>query len=89
MLTAEQCKKKLFNIGIKLGVSPNLISTRLLSLDDKNDMLSGLISDEALECHVLAWKESEMPDYANGHTSPYRPLSDLPMKRYRGIGKSG
>jgi hypothetical protein len=52
-------------------------------------MLSGLISDEALECHVLAWKESEMPDYANGHTSPYRPLSDLPMKRYRGIGKSG
>lgn len=86
-LTKEQCQKKLFNLGIKLGVSPKLISTRLLSNEDKQDMLEGLIPDEALECHVKCWMEAGMPDYANGLTERYKPAPDLPMNRYRGIGK--
>lgn len=86
-LTREQCQKKLFNVGIKLGVSPKLISTRLLSIEDKRDMLNGLIPDEALECHVKCWMEAGMPDYANGNTERYKPKLDLPMQRYRGKGK--
>jgi len=72
-LTREQCKSKLFMLGIKYGVSPTLISTRLLSPEDKEDMLNGLISDEALDCHVKVWKENGMPDYANGKTDHYKP----------------
>ena len=89
MLTKQQCQKKLFTIGIKLGVSPKLISTRLLSSDDKNDMLSGLINDDSLATAVEVWIEAGMPDYANGNTAPYRPSNDLPMNRYRGMGESG
>jgi hypothetical protein len=89
MLTKEQCQRKLFSLGIKLGVSPNLIATRLLSNDDKQDMLNGLIPDEALETSVKCWMEAGMPDYANGHTAPYRPKDGLPMQRYRGMGKDG
>lgn len=71
-LTVEECKSKLFKLGIKLGVSPTLISTRLLSKEDKDDMLNGLIPDDALECHVQVWMKAGMPDYANGHTDPYK-----------------
>lgn len=74
-LTPEQCKRKLFNIGIKLGVSPKLISERLLSSDDKQDMLNGLIPDEALECHVKCWMEAGMPDYAHGDDKPYKNIN--------------
>lgn len=87
-LTPEQCKSKLFKLGIKLGVSPKLIATRLLSVDDKNDMLNGLVPDDALECHVIAWMDAGMPDYANGKFEPYKPPPELPMQRYRGAGKS-
>ncbi len=73
-LTKEQCQKKLFHLGIKLGVSPKLISTRLLSAEDKQDMLNGLVPIETLEIAVELWKHNGMPDYANGHTDPYRPI---------------
>ena len=72
-LTREQCQKKLFQLGIKLGVSPKLISLRLLSKEDKEDMLNGLLTDDALECHVKVWISNKMPDYANGNTDPYKP----------------
>jgi hypothetical protein len=86
MLTKEQCQKNLFQLGIKLGVSPKLISTRLLSKEDKQDMLNGLIPDEALECHVKVWMDNGMPDYANGSDARYKPAPELPMQRYRGRG---
>jgi len=38
MKTPDECKKILFTVGIKLGVSPKLISTRLLNDLDKSDM---------------------------------------------------
>ena len=88
-LTVEECKRKLFKLGIKLGVSPNLISTRLLSKDDKDDMLNGLIPDESLETAVKVWMDNGMPDYANGSDERYKPSTELPMQRYRGLGKSG
>lgn len=88
-LTTEQCKRKLFQIGIKLGVSPTLISTRLLSKEDKEDMLNGLISDESLECHVKVWMQYGMCNYADGSGTPYKPSTELPMSRHRGYGKSG
>jgi hypothetical protein len=70
-----------------LCVKAELISTRLLSNDDKQDMLAGLIPDETLVTAVKCWMEAGMPDYANGHTRPYRPKNDKPMQRYRGLGE--
>lgn len=87
-MTVEQCKKKLFNAGITLGVSPKLISNRLLSKEDKQDMLNGLIPDETLLTAVKCWMEAGMPNYANGSDERYRPDCELPMSRYRGNGKS-
>jgi hypothetical protein len=60
-----------------------------LSQEDKDDMLKELLPDESLELHVRVWMKNRMPDYANGHTSPYVPQSDKPMSTYRGIGKRG
>ncbi len=42
-----------------------LISTRLLSLQDKHDMLSGLLTDEALFNAAKGWMEAGMPDYSD------------------------
>lgn len=70
MLTAEECKRILFKVGIKFGVSPALISTRLLDAQDKCDMLNGEVPVEMLEVAVKAWQDAGMPDYANGHTEP-------------------
>lgn len=86
MPTKEECQRQLFQIGIKIGVSPKLISTRLLSKQDKEDMLAGLIPPESLMAAVKIWVQNKMPDYANGHTEPYRREAELPMSRYRGIG---
>ena len=55
-----------------LCVKAELISTRLLSKDDKDDMLTGLIPIDSLVTGVKMWIESGMPDYANGHTRPYK-----------------
>lgn len=65
-MTKEECKKILSMIGFKLGVSPNLISARLLSDDDKIYMLDGIISIVELESSVEAWRNNGMPDYAHG-----------------------
>ena len=73
-----------------LCVKADLISTRLLSKEDKQDMLSGLISDETLLTAVKCWMEAGTPNYSNGNTERYRPQPELSMRgRYRGVGKSG
>lgn len=72
MPTAEECKKTIFNLGIKFGVSPKLIATRLLSKEDKDDMLRGNLPIESLECAVKMWVDAGLPDYANGFTEPFR-----------------
>jgi len=88
MPTKEQCQKKLFQLGIKLGVSPKLIATRLLSKEDKEEMVNGLIPDDSLETAVRVWMENRMPNYADGTAKPYKPAHEKPMQRYRGVGKS-
>lgn len=70
-LDKAQCKKILFNLGIKFGVSPRLISERMLSDQDKDDMIEGVLTIEALEAFTEVWKASGMPDYANGRGIPY------------------
>ena len=87
MVAIEDCQKSIFRLAIKHGVSPKLIATRLLSKEDKNDMVNGVLTLDALELAVTLWKEQGMPDYANGSKSAYKPKSDVPMQRYRGIGK--
>lgn len=87
-LSVEQCKDLLTTIGKMLCVKAELISTRLLSVDDKKDMLAGKLSIESLIIHVKVWIEAGMPDYANGKFEPYKPPPELPMQRYRGSGKS-
>lgn len=66
MLTDQECRQMLVKAGIKHGVAPKLIYARLLSDDDKNDMLAGLVTFAQLDCFVKAWKEGGMCNYANG-----------------------
>jgi len=64
--TTDECKRMLVRLAIKHGIPPKLISERLLSLEDKKDMLQGLITAEMLDSFVKVWKESGMSHYANG-----------------------
>lgn len=58
MLTVEECKRILFKLGIEFGVSPSLISTRLLSVQDKKDMREGVLTIDALRASMEVSKES-------------------------------
>jgi hypothetical protein len=69
-------------ISKALCVKAELISTRLLSKEDKQDMLSGLVTVESLMTAVKCWMKSRMPDYANGHTDPYKPPEQKVMSMY-------
>lgn len=69
ILTREECKRILVRLGFKLGVSPRLIATLLLSDQDKADMMEGELSIEALECHVKVWMHNGIPDYNSDKTS--------------------
>lgn len=51
----------LSKIGFKLGISPSIISTKLLNQDDKNDMLNGDLTPEILELHVKLWMDRTIP----------------------------
>ena len=82
MLTKEQCQKKIFNVAVKLGVSPKLISTRLLSEVDKTDMLNGLIDEDSLETAVKAWMNAGMPDYVN----PQQKAKEVVKMQNLGLG---
>lgn len=71
-----------------LCVKAELISTRLLSKYDKEDMVQGLIPIDSLVTAVKVWMSHGMQDYANGSYERYKTQIDLPMQRYRGFGKS-
>jgi len=64
-LTQRQCQQLLFKIGMKLGVSPKLISSRLLSIEDKEDIMAGVIDSDYLETAVIVWMNNGMCDYVN------------------------
>lgn len=71
-LTDLDCKKILSKLGLKLGVSPKLIATRLLSEDDKQDMRNGDLPIDSLETHIRVWMDAGMPDYAHGLDTPLK-----------------
>lgn len=72
LLSVEQCKDLLRMIAKMFCVKAELISTRLLSKEDKQDMLDGLLTIESLMAHVKVWIQNGMPDYANGDTEPMK-----------------
>lgn len=71
----EICKRMLFKLAIKHGVAPKLISERLLSKDDKEDMLNGLVSFETLDAYVQIWKEYGMCNYVEVNLKPAKALT--------------
>lgn len=77
ILSVEQCKHLLTLIAKKHCVRASLISTRLLSSDDKQDMLNGEIPMESLENHVEVWKEGGMSDLSNGKTRRFNEFYDI------------
>lgn len=75
MISDEECKKIISKLGWALGVSPKLITTRLLDDLDKNYIRHGLIDIVDLKKAVEVWRDNGMPDYAHG--------KDVPMKYER------
>ena len=65
MLTEEECKTIVKKIAAKHDVSPNLIATRLLSPEDKVDMMNGDVPLESLDLHVKLWKQGGCEDMVN------------------------
>jgi|FreactTroBogLake_1042271.scaffolds.fasta_scaffold07702_2 hypothetical protein len=65
MPTKDECKRILSKLGFKLGVSPTLISTRLLSEEDKQDMMDGKLPLDALELHIRVWISNKTPNYVS------------------------
>lgn len=68
-------------------VKAELISTRLLSEQDKQDMLDGVLGVDSLVTGVRVWVDNGMPNYSDGSGDSYKPKLKLPMQRYRGVGK--
>lgn len=69
MPTPEECKRIIGKLGMKYGVSPKLIIDRLLSADDKKEMISGLLTIEVLEIAMQVWIKAKFPNYAKGETT--------------------
>lgn len=71
------CKALIKSLARKLGVEARLITTRLLSEDDKNDLRNGDLPTSSLECHIQAWIAKGCPDYAHGNTEPLEMVSPV------------
>ena len=82
MRSKDECKKILSKLGFKLGVSPKLIATRLLSEYDKTDMLHGNLDLDSLELHVKIWVANKMPNYAYGTCEIYCVHSYTEPRKY-------
>jgi len=73
MLTVDECKKIISKIGLRLGVSPKLITTRLLDEEDKVNMMTASFEIVELEAAVKVWRDNGMPDYVTRKTEPIEP----------------
>ena len=54
-MTDDECKKIIIRIAKRLSVRASLITTLMLSEDDKNDMRAGELAVDSLEAHIQAW----------------------------------
>ena len=70
MLSRNECKIIVQKLARKHNVRYNLIISRLLSAEDKEDMTKGYMSIASLEAAIKAWRHVGMPNYANGETIP-------------------
>jgi hypothetical protein len=71
-LSDKACKAIIIRVARKLNVEARLITTRLMSEDDKNDMRDGLLPTDVLEAHVRVWIKNGLCDYAHGKTIPLK-----------------
>lgn len=71
-LTDVECKDIIRRLGKRLNVEPRLITTRLMSEQDKQDMRQGNLPVKSLEYHIKVWIENGMCDYAHGKTISLR-----------------
>ena len=69
-LSDDACKRIIRRIALKHKIEPRLITTRLMSEDDKEDMRRGDLPMTALDLHVELWIKAGLPDYAHGKTEP-------------------
>jgi hypothetical protein len=65
-VTDIACKAIIKDIAAKFTIDPILITTKLMSEDDKNDLRSGELSPKILELHVKAWIALGMPNHRAG-----------------------
>lgn len=69
-LSDTACKALIIRVAKEFNVEAKLITSRLMSEDDKNDMRNGDLPLDALKCHVKVWIENGLCDYAHGKTVP-------------------
>ena len=69
-ITDIECKEIIKRLAKRLNVDASLVTTRLMSQEDKQDMREGKLLGKALETHIKVWKKSGYPNYANGKTVP-------------------
>lgn len=74
-MNRQECQKAIFNLAVEFGVSPKLITARLLDESDKVDMMEEVLTIEALRAHIGAWKANGMMDYV-GKDITYANTSD-------------
>ena len=69
-MTRDEVFRILSKLGFALGVSPNLIITRLL---DDNDLTNAMIAGldiSSLRASIAVWRDNGFCDYAHGKTVP-------------------
>jgi hypothetical protein len=69
-LTDDACKAIIKGIAKKFDIEAKLITTRLMSEEDKQDMREGNLPVPSLRLHVELWIKAGLPDYAHGKTTP-------------------
>lgn len=69
-LTDAACKNIIISLARKLGINPRLVTTRLMSDEDKNDMRNGDVPIKMLELYLKLWIEEGLPNHREGKTVP-------------------
>lgn len=71
LLTNEECTRIIAKLSKEFCVRPDLITTRLLSEEDMEDLRTCNFPIDELELHIKLWIRAGMPDYAHGKTESY------------------
>jgi hypothetical protein len=63
IINDKACKALIRRMAEQFNIDPRLITTRLMSEDDKNDMRYNNLPYESLKMHIQVWIDKCMPDY--------------------------